>query len=217
MSAHVDPNEHDVFLLKAVVDGVAVFGVQLSRSRTLTACEIQLPGGERVCFAEREGIDDDIRFYTDASKATELLRVTARRRQLRGGGLRRTLSTALRAIAAGRTYDVSAADGPAIGAIHKVVGERQYHVSDTRPDSEPMIVIQEPEAGSLKQWAQSSRPLSNDRFAFWRGERRLGTHEPHPGRTDSTLDLTLDGERTVDRRLALAVSCLDLLRVRNED
>ena len=75
-----------------------------------------------------------------------------------------------------------------------------------------MIVIQESEE-SLKGWLTSSRPWSSDRFAFWRGDRRLGWHEPGASAGSSTVDMTADGDRLVDRRLGLAVSCLDVLRV----
>jgi hypothetical protein len=167
-----------------------------------------------VCFVERD-FGEDICFYGDATKVTELLRVKGQSRLVRTGRWRRTVSDALHAVAHGRTYDVTEADGTRIGVIHKSLGERQYDVSDTA-DTEPMFVRLEDETSTLKEWVRSARPFSNDRFAMWRGDCRLGWHEPSPARTDSTIDLTPAGEHIVDRRLVLAVGCLDLLRARPE-
>ncbi len=197
----MNPHDHDIFELRAVVDGVSAFGVQLSRNKTFTKCAVCLPNGVGLCFVERDL--DTIRFYADASRTTELLRVAPRKRR------------GLRSLWSGPMHDVSDPDGKAIGVIHKVFGERQYEVGDMRSETEPIIVIQEPET-SIKEWARSSRPFSNDRFAFWDGTRRLGSLVPHPARTDSTLDMTPDSGRAMDRRLGLAVSCLDLLRERDE-
>jgi len=213
-------NDQDVFLLRAR-GGLRIWGQQLTGENTLKSCDVFLPGdggeaiGEHVCFAEREaGLE--IGFYADSMRTTELLRVTIRC-PTPTGGLWRTLASVARDMFRDCTYDVTEPDGTSIGAIKQVGAQRQYEISDAVPDTEPIIVIQEAEEVSVKQWALSARPFCRDRFAVWRGGRRLGTLVPDRARTDTTLDMTLDGERVEDRRLVLAAVCLDLLRLRNED
>lgn len=211
-------NDHDVFLLRAA-GGLRIAGLQLTGTNTLKSCDVFLPGdggeaiGEHVCFVEREA-GREIGFCADSTRTTELLRVTIRRAPT--GGLWRTLASIARDMFRDCTYDVTESDGRSIGAIKAVGAERQYEISDAIPDTEPIIVIQEAEEVSFKQWALSARPFSDDRFAVWRGGRRLGALVPDRARTDSTLDMTLDGARVVDRRLVLAAVCLDLLRSRDE-
>lgn len=161
------------------------------------------PLGELLCFAEREffGFKEDIRLYGDATKTTELLRVKARQRY--------HPST---------TYDVTEADGTRVGVIQKIFGEQQYCVSDAS-DTELMIAMKDSIA--IKQMLArllSGHPLTASRFVFWRGNRQLGSYEASPStRTESTVDMTPDHEHIIDRRLGLAVSCLDVLRVRPAD
>jgi len=207
-------NDHDVFLLRAA-GGLRLSG---TRENRLNSCDVFLPGhggealGEHVCFVERASLEFD--FYADSTRTTELLRV--RFGSLRTGGLRRTLANVGRSVVSGPTYDVTEPDGTRIGAIKKQFAKRRFEISDAIPGTEPIIVIQEAEEVSFKQWALSARPFSRDRFAVWRGGRRLGTLVPDRARTDSSLDMTLDGERIADRRLVLAAVCLDMLRFRNE-
>lgn len=215
MSGSVNLCEHDVFLLRALVERDALFGVLLGADKTFRQCEVLTAEGERVCSVERDFTDGDIRFYCDAAKTMELLRVTACKRYERAGSLRQTLRNALRAVVSPRMYEVTDADGATIGVIEKDLGERQYRLSAASSDT-AVVVIQEVEQTSIKGWVQSSRPFSNDRFAFWHGDRRLGSHVPDRSRTDSTIDMTPDKALVADRRLALAVSCLDVLRQRDE-
>ncbi len=199
-------NDHDVFLLRAALGGLRIGGVQLTREKTLTRCDVFLPGdggeaiGEHVCFVEKAHFE--IGFYADATRTTELLRVTIRWAPT--GGLWRRLASVARDMFRDPTYDVIEPDGTSIGAIKVVGAKRQFEISDATGGAEPIIVIQEAEEVSFKQWALSARPFSKDRFAVWRGGLRLGTLVPDRARTDSTLDMTLDGERVVDRRLVLA-------------
>jgi hypothetical protein len=225
MSTWANLSDHDVFLLKAMVEELTVFGFRVSRKESFRKCEVFLPGGssvgrggrpagELVCFIERD-FGQDICFYSDATKMTELLRVKGQPRLVRTGQWRRTVNDALHAVARGRTYDVTEADGTRIGVIHKSLGERRYDVSDTAGTG-PMFFMLEGAPATLKEWGLSARPFSNDRFAIWRDEHRLGWHEPSRSRTDSTINLTPACEHIVDRRLVLAVSCLDLLRIRED-
>ena len=211
-------------LLRALVDRWTVFGVTLSRRKTFTRCEVLVPAdapgrtnagpsGEALCFVEQRFAEQGISFYSDATKATELLRVTEH-----------PPDGALKKVAGffgypDTTYDVTDADGTRIGGIRKLFGQRTYHVSDAS-GTELLRVVQEFESipiTELAGWLLLRRPFANDRFAFWRGDRRLGwLHPDRNTQTDSTVDMTLDSDHLVDRRLSLAVSCLDLLRARDE-
>lgn len=216
MSDHASLCDHDVFVLKALPDGLP-FGLPRIQRASLTTCEVFAPGGEHLCFVECGLVTGELGFYADSSKTTALLRVEPRRRIARDPEKqRRTLTGIVRALTRDPIYDVMEPDGTAIGAIEKFFGERHYNVSDGS-GAEPMIVIQENEETTFKGWLTSSRPWSSDRFAFWRGDRRLGWHEPGRTAGSSTVDMTADGDRLVDRRLGLAVSCLDVLRVIQRD
>jgi hypothetical protein len=212
MSDHANLCDHDVFVLMATPDRLP-FGLPRVRKATLTTCEVFAAGGEHLCFVDCRLETAGLGFYTDSSKTTALLRVEPRRRLARDpGNPRRTLTGIVRALTREPIYDVVGSDATAIGAIEKVFGERHYRVTDGS-GAEPMIVIQENEEASLKEWLTSGRPWSSDRFAFWRGDRRMGWHEPGRSAGISTVDMTADGDRLVDRRLGLAVSCLDVLRL----
>lgn len=101
-----------------------------------------------------------------------------------------------------------------------MLGERQYRVCDAA-GTPVMSAIQEFEpvrAHELLARLTMERPIADDRFAFWHDKRRVGWLEPdRHTRTDSTLDMTLDDKHRVDRRFGLAVSCIDVLRQRNEE
>lgn len=117
------------------------------------------------------------------------------------------------------TYHVSDADGTRIGGIRKLFGERTYHVSDAF-DTDLMNIVQEfesiPNQGA--SWmavpARSVRTRSLRVLARRPPDRLASTGPLH--QTESTIDMTLDSEHLVDRRLSLAVMCLDLLRARDE-
>jgi len=222
--AHPTVTDHDVFLLRALLDGVTVGGVRLTRPNTFTRCEILLPvdatgsAGAPLCFVERPSAASDIVFYSDATRTTELLRVAVRPRY------DRTAKTWWRKVASlvslrDTPYDVTQADGTRLGVIHKDFAERTYRVSDAA-ETPLMTAFQEFEPVATKDlpgWAALRRPLADDRFAFRHGDRQLGWLQPdRRTRTDNTIDMTLDRDRSVDRRLALAVACIDVLRPRNE-
>jgi hypothetical protein len=230
-SAYANLEDQDVLVLKAIADELPAAGARIGRGGPFRACEVLLAPGspgwpddgpfERVCVVEREIYGDDaICFYPDATKTAALLRVTPRKHfGSSPGRSRRTPGTALRALTHNPTFDVSDADGEPIGTIEKELGERQYRISDTS-DAEPTIAILEHEPIAIQEIRARlllSRPFANDRFALWRGQRRMGWIEPDRStRSDCTIDMTCDSEHSVDRRLVLAVGCLDLLRPRLE-
>src|SRR3954463_11673185 len=99
--ATVDPNAHDRFVLRQRIRLV------------INQYEFSLPEdddkpGEPFCFVEQKRFKfkEDIRFYTDESKTTELLRIKARQR-----------------FDPRARYDITAADGTKIGEIQKVFGK----------------------------------------------------------------------------------------------
>src|SRR4051812_46283355 len=97
----LDPNAHDRFVLPPRIQPV------------INQYEFSLPEdddkpGEPFCFVEQKRFKfkEDIRFYTDESKTTELLRIKARQR-----------------FDPRARYDITAADGTKIGEIQKVFGK----------------------------------------------------------------------------------------------
>src|SRR3954464_11672948 len=99
--AAMDPNAYDRFVLRQRIKPV------------INQYEFSLPvegdePGEPFCFVEQKRFKfkEDIRFYTDESKATELFRIKARQR-----------------FDPRARYDVTAADGTKIGEIQKVFGK----------------------------------------------------------------------------------------------
>ena len=98
----VDPNQHDRFVLRqkfAMVINRYVFALADEEPET------------PFCFVEqaRYKFKEDIRFYTDESKAVELLRIKARQR-----------------FDPRATYDVTGADGSKLGEIQKVFGKSLF-------------------------------------------------------------------------------------------
>ena len=92
----IDPNQHDHFVLRQRIRMV------------INQYEFFLSENDKpFCFVEqaRFKFKEDIRFYTDNTKAVELMRIKARQR-----------------FDPWATYDVTAADGTRIGEIQKAFG-----------------------------------------------------------------------------------------------
>src|SRR5918912_3167391 len=93
----IDPNQHDQFVLKQRIKLV------------INQYEFSLGDDQPpFCFVEqaRFKFKEDIRFFTDDSKSTELLRIKARQR-----------------FDPRATYDITGADGSKIGEIQKEFGK----------------------------------------------------------------------------------------------
>jgi uncharacterized protein YxjI len=204
----VDPNQHDRFILR-------------QRFRfVVNEYEFSLPAGDSdepgtpFCFVRQKPFKfkEDIRFYTDGNRTTELMRIKARQR-----------------FDPRARYDVVAADGSKIGEIQKVFGasllRSTYKLYDaggieTATATERSLVVALfrrlvgfiPQIGNLANWL----PIPYH-FVFQRGEVELGDHRRHLWKLVDryTLDLSGDPQRTLDRRLVLAIAVgMDALQAR---
>ena len=203
----VDPNQHDRFVLRQRIRPV------------INQYEISLPGadgepGEPVCFVEqaRFKFKEDIRFYADDSKQVELMRLKARQR-----------------FDPRARYDVTDDRGGKIGEIQKVFGEsllrstyRLYDASGAevavaRERSVFVALLRRlvgfiPYVGDYADWL----PIPYH-FDFRRGDEVIGTHSRKLWsiRDVYTIDMSGDPQRTLDRRLILAIAVgMDALQAR---
>ena len=181
--------------------------------------EFFLPGddgqpGERICFVEQKRFTfkEDIRFYADEDKSRELLRIKARQR-----------------FDPRARYDVTEPGGLKVGEIQKVFGASLLRSTYVLygADGEELARARErslavalfrrlfgliPFIGDFADWA----PIPYH-FDFLRGDDLLGSHvrQAFKFRDTYTLDFSGDPERTVDRRLVLAIAVgMDALQAR---
>jgi uncharacterized protein YxjI len=207
MSPLVEPNDHDRFILRQRIRPV------------VNQYEFFLPGedgsmGAPICFVEqaRFKFKEDIRFYADESKQQELIRIKARQR-----------------FDPRARYDVTAADGSKIGEIQKVFGasllRSTYALFDEEGNelataSEKSLLVALfrravgfiPYVGDVADWL----PIPYH-FDFKRGDTVLGTHtrQAWKFRDTYTIDMSGDPQRTLDRRLVLAIAVgMDALQAR---
>jgi uncharacterized protein YxjI len=203
----VDPNQHDRFLLRQRFRPV------------VNQYEFSLPNpdgspGTLFCFVEQKRFKfkEDIRFYSDDTKRTEIMRIKARQR-----------------FDPRARYDLTDAQGGKIGEIQKVFGESllrsTYRLFDAHGDEaakavEKSIVVAlfrrlvgfVPFIGGFADWA----PIPYH-FDFRRDDQVLGTHTRQAWklRDTYTIDMSGDPERTIDRRLILATAVgMDALQAR---
>jgi uncharacterized protein YxjI len=198
----VDPNQHDRFILKQKIKLV------------INQYEFSLPENDQpFCFVEQKRFKfkEDIRFFTDASKSQELLRIKARQR-----------------FDPRATYDITAADGTKIGEIQKVFGASLLRSTYEIHSSTGTVRAQEqnllialfrravgfvPYIGNYADWL----PIPYN-FEFARdGGEPIGLHKRRFGsfRDIYDIDFSGDPERTLDRRLVLAVAVgMDALQAR---
>lgn len=155
---------------------------------------------------------EDIRFYTDESKTTELMRIKARQR-----------------FDPRARYDVTAADGSKIGEIQKVFGRSLFRSTYRLYDSTgaETAIAQErdivvailrrlvgfvPYLGNVADWL----PIPYH-FEFRRGTDTLGTHKRQAWKIRDVYRISMQGDpgRSVDRRLILAIAVgMDALQAR---
>jgi uncharacterized protein YxjI len=204
----LDPNEHDRFILR-------------QRFRPIVnEYEFSLPQssddkpGAPFCFVRqrRFTFKEDIRFYTDDSGSVELMRIKARQR-----------------FDPRARYDVTAADGSKIGEIQKVFGAsllrstyqlydaNEVEIATAAEHSLPIALFRRavgfvPYLDSIADWL----PIPYH-FTFQRNGAVLGSHRRHIGKLRDvyTIDMSGDPDRTVDRRLILAIAVgMDALQAR---
>jgi len=195
----VDPNQHDVFVLRQKIKLV------------INQYEFFLPDadgntpGEPICFVEQKRFKfkEDIRFYLDAAKTTELLRIKARQR-----------------FDPRATYDITDESGTKIGEISKVFGasllRSTFRINDA--NGQELFISTEknlwialirravgfiPYVENVANWL----PIPYH-FVFKRGDELLGENTRQIGKLRDvyTIDMRADSARTVDRRLALALA-----------
>lgn len=205
----INPNEHDVFLLrqriKLVINQYEFF---------LPPAEPKGAVGERICFVEQKRFKfkEDIRFYIDETKQQELMRIKARQR-----------------FDPSATYDVTDEAGAKIGAIQKVFGKSllrsTYRINDAS-GSELAICTEKSLPVALLRRAVGFIPYIDNisdwlpipyHFVFLRGEELLGENRRQAWkfRDVYTIDMTPDTKRTLDRRLVLAIAVgMDALQAR---
>jgi uncharacterized protein YxjI len=203
----VDPNAHDQFVLRQRIRPI------------VNQYEFSLPGadgqpGEPISFVEQQRFKfkEDIRFYADDTKQRELLRINARQR-----------------FDPRARYDVTAADGTKIGEIQKLFGASLLRSTYTVFDAEGNEVARAsekslavalfrrlvdlvPYVGGFSDWL----PIPYH-FDFKRGDTLLGTHtrQAWKFRDTYTIDMSGDPQRTLDRRLILAIAVgMDALQAR---
>ena len=207
MTALVEPNEHDRFILRQRIRPV------------INQYEFTLPAddgqpGEHVAFVEQKRFKfkEDIRFYTDETKQHELMRIKARQ-----------------AFDPRARYDVTAADGTKLGEIQKVFGtsllRSTYAIFDaqgnevaTATEKSLLVALLRrgvgfvPYVGDFADWL----PIPYH-FDFRRDGTVLGTHtrQAWKFRDTYTIDMSGDPQRTLDRRLILAIAVgMDALQAR---
>jgi uncharacterized protein YxjI len=203
----VDPNAHDRFVLRQRIRPV------------VNQYEFSLPDdddspGQAFCFVEQKRFKfkEDIRFYTDDTKTTEIMRIKARQR-----------------FDPRARYDVTTPDGQRIGEIQKVFGKSlirsTYQLFDAsgveaavvRERSFPVALFRRlvgliPYVGDFADWL----PIAYH-FDFLRGEEKLGSHNRKlfSFRDVYTIDMSGDPQHTIDRRLILANAVgMDALQAR---
>jgi uncharacterized protein YxjI len=200
--APVDPNEHDKFVLRQRIRPI------------VNHYEFALAEDEATpfCFVEqaRFRFKEDIRFYTDDSKSTELLRIKARQR-----------------FDPRATYDITGADGTKLGEIKKVFGASL--IRSTYEISSPAVTVRAQESNlvvALFRRLVGLVPYVGDfadwlpipyHFDFVHDGETLGRHKRRFGtlRDIYDIDFSADVGRTLDRRLVLAAAVgMDALQAR---
>jgi uncharacterized protein YxjI len=208
MSTVIDPNQHDRFLL------LQRFKLVINQYEFFLPAEDGKSPGEPICFVEQKRFKfkEDIRFYTDESKQYELMRIKARQR-----------------FDPRARYDVTDEQGAKIGEIQKVFGASLLRstyalfdpsgaeVARASERSLPVALFRRlvgfvPYLGDFADWL----PIPYH-FDFKRGDEVIATHSRRPWKFRDTYDIDLagDAQRTLDRRLVLAIAVgMDALQAR---
>jgi hypothetical protein len=203
----VDPNLHDRFFLAQRIRPM------INQYEVSTLGADEKSAGEPVCFVEqkRMKLKEDLRAFTDDSKSTEVFRIKAQQ------------VWDPRAI-----YDITDATGQPVGQLGKVFGRsllrstwRLYNAAGNeigwaRERSLFVALFRRlvgfvPFVGEFADWL----PIPYH-FDYFIGDERIGGLERILGVRDRyRLDVSGNGERTIDRRLVLALAVgMDALQAR---
>ncbi|MEK6328307.1 MAG: hypothetical protein AABM66_12410 [Actinomycetota bacterium] len=203
----VDPNLHDRFLL------VQRFRPMINQYEVSTLGADEKSAGEPVCFVEqkRMKLKEDLRAFTDDSKTSELFRIKAQ--QVWDPRAR---------------YDVTDAGGQPVGQLAKVFGRsllrstwRLYDASGTEigwaRERSLFVALFRRLIGLVPFIGEFLELLPIPyHFDYFVGDERIGGLQRILGLRDRyRLDVSGDRERTIDRRLVLALAVgLDALQAR---
>ncbi len=203
----VDPNLHDRFLL------VQRFRPMINQYEVSTLGADEKSAGEPVCFVEqkRMKLKEDLRAFTDDSKTSELFRIKAQ--QVWDPRAR---------------YDVTDASGQPVGQLAKVFGKsllrstwRLYDASGTElgwaRERSLFVALFRRLIGLVPFIGEFLELLPIPyHFDYFVGDERIGGLQRILGLRDRyRLDVSGDRERTMDRRLVLALAVgLDALQAR---
>jgi uncharacterized protein YxjI len=165
--------------------------------------------GAGVAFVrqKRMAIKEDIRFFADENETEELFRIKARSLMEFGG-----------------RYDVTTPAGEKIGVLGKVFGKSllrsTWSIMDAN-EQELAIAKERSQFWAIVRRVIDAVPYGDFipivfHFRIDRGDMHLGDFTRAIGIRDKyTLDLSADAERTIDRRLAIALAiALDALQSR---
>ena len=195
----VDPNQHDVFVLRQKIKLV------INQYEFFLPAEDGSSPGEPICFVEQKRFKfkEDIRFYLDEAKTSELLRIKARQR-----------------FDPRATYDITDETGAKIGEIQKVFGKSllrsTFRINDAA-GQELFISTEKNLWVALIRRAVGFIPYVENvanwlpipyHFVFKRGDEILGHNTRQFGKLRDvyTIDMSDDDPRTIDRRLVLALA-----------
>ena len=207
MTAEIDPNDHDVFLLRqkwTMVINRYYFSLPDERGNE----------GQRFAFVEQKrfAFKEDIRFFADETKRRQILAIKARQR----------FDPAAR-------YDITGPDGEKIGEVQKSFTRSLLRSTYMLYDAQGSQVCQAterslgvalfrrlvdflPYVGGIADWL----PIPYH-FVFSRDGQVLANHTRQPWKLNDhyTIDCTPDVDHVLDRRLVLATSvAMDALQAR---
>jgi uncharacterized protein YxjI len=207
MNPPIDPNAHDRFQLQQKIR------LAINQYEFFLENE-DGSAGESICFVEQKRFKfkEDIRFYTNAQKTQELMRIKARQR-----------------FDPRATYDVTDDVGGKIGAIQKVfgasllrstyliLGPDGQEVATATEKSMPIAVTRRavgfiPYVDNVANWL----PIPYH-FVFLHGDQVIGenTRQTFKIRDVYHIDMRADTGHILDRRLVLALSVgMDALQAR---
>jgi uncharacterized protein YxjI len=208
MTLRVDPNEHDRFVLR-----------QLFRM-VVNEDELLLPGpdgispGEPFLYVKQKALTlkEDIGFFADEELTIPYMRIQA-----------------LQRFDPRARYNVTLADGTLIGQIQKIFRasllRSTYRLYDPMGTEVATAAEEKMDVALFRRLVGFIPYIDNVanwlpipyHFTFTRGDQLLGTYrrQLYKLRDTYTLDLTPDADRTLDRRLVLAIAVgMDALQAR---